>query len=235
MLITFGADIHSKNKDGLTPRTLASSLKQGNCLKALTLSGIQHAVLRDDLIGLEFNLKNGADLTQKNEKGKTPIELAAENKQWKCVVIIANSKKEEENAHDSRYGSALLEAVKADELNVAKKLLKASASLNWQTTADENRLLHHAVLNNNPEMISLLLEYGANLTLKNKDGRTLIQLAAEYKHWNCVVTIANSKKEEEKAHDSNYGAALLKAVRADELEAISGPTINKEIFFNNHK
>jgi len=113
----------------------------------------------------------------------------------------------------------LLEAVMTSDIATVSNLLKFRAPLIGMTQNDENGVLHHAVLKNNPAMITLLIQHGADVTKKNKAGHTAIQLAADYKKWACVDAFAENRSDEN--GQGNYGGALQRAVAAGELNTVT--------------
>jgi len=166
---------------------------------------------------IELLLKHNSDLTTKNKKGKTPIQLAAELEYWDCVETIAK-KNDSDDKEEAAYGDAVRRAVIKGQLNTVKVLVKAKAPVTWQTTSTKMTCLHEAVCqDNNLEMVQLLLSNGANIAAVNTDDRTPIMLAASKKQWTYVEAIANSQKIDEQ-DTVKYGAALYYAVYYDNLK-----------------
>lgn len=153
-----------------------------------------------------------------NNNAKHPILIACDKKDWTKVAQIARENKINANNREN-YGDALRLAARENELNAVEVLLQAGAPPTWRDNDTLNYAIHHAVLNGNAKMVELLIERGADLTCQNKDKKTPIQLAADNGYWDIVELIAKSKKErtDKKA---NYGSALHKAAKANELEAV---------------
>ena len=170
---------------------------------------LYYAFKKKNIEMIKILLAYGADLSAQ-DKGKSPIELAAELKLWNIVKLIAQSKKDTDG-DDYHYGSALLEAVINDKHDIAKILLEANASLNW---FKKRKWLYSFALccrEKNIEMIKLLLAYGADLSAKDRDDNTPIELAAKLGLWNIVKLIAQTEKDTKKG-TYKYAGALYCAV-----------------------
>jgi hypothetical protein len=96
------------------------------------------------------------------------IPLAA----WKPNVPIPGLKP---NAETMR--SSLMTAVKTDNTEEAKRLIKLGADANSRTSANGWSALHYAVRNGNVEVVQLLLEAGADPnysgTMEGQTGKVL--------------------------------------------------------------
>src|SRR6185312_13586290 len=89
---------------------------------------------------------------------KRPIEIAADNKDWDCVLAFAEFPTDEaDNAH---YSVALTQAVAAGRLDVVTKLRASKAKIN--VSVDDFLPLHLAVKNADSKMITFLLREGAH-------------------------------------------------------------------------
>lgn len=102
---------------------------------------------------------------------------------------------------------ALLAAVKSGEIIAAEALLRAVASVDIQDTEDENTPLHRAIINKDWYMLELLLNWGADITVKNKKGKTPAVLAAEIDYIAGIKLIA-SKRNTDAEDRADYASAL---------------------------
>lgn len=75
----------------------------------------------------------------------------------------------------------LLESVEADNIDAVKKYLEKGADINaaWEDH-DSNTPLICAAYNGSTDMVSFLIEHGANIEGKNNEGWTAIMLASMY-------------------------------------------------------
>lgn len=160
-------------------------------------------------------IQAGASLaTIKN--GKTAIQLANSLKLWDCIESIAKTKKNDEK-DTAKFGDPLLDAVIEKRFETTKIMLKAKASTTWSNTTDKNGCLHHAVINNQAEMVKLLLEYDASPDKQNLNKQTPLELACAMGSWGCAEILVQEKKF--KFKDSNQaGFAFMNAVKAGQFK-----------------
>jgi ankyrin repeat protein len=81
------------------------------------------------------------------------------------------------NQCDSSGYTPLHYSVRFQPANVCRLLLEHGANPNCQTRASQSTPLHRAIIFNNIDAIHHLLEYKADLTLKDIDGQTPIEKA----------------------------------------------------------
>lgn len=210
-------------------------------------------------------VKNATNLEEINENNQTVIEYVAANQRWDMVEVIANARK---TTHEdkARYGTALLEAVKHNQISVVAALLAANTSAQQiclltnrnllelatecgydaikkllidsingkallsavitnsssalktvKTLAEagastKNACLFWAINNANDAMVSLLLQYNADLEwIKPNTVETPIEFAAKKKRWSTIKIIARYKQTD-REDKAGYGKALLIAL-----------------------
>ena len=131
-------------------------------------------------------LRNNPPLLTTNREGLTPIQFAARLKSWDIVKIIAQHKKTDRE-DKAGYGLALLWALDAvadkpeGMITTVVILIAAGATASADRIADNRRTLHWAIHYKNLQLLKLLLQHGADLTLGNEAGRTPIQFAFAFK------------------------------------------------------
>lgn len=157
---------------------------------------------------LQFVIKAGVSLNRANEDGETALLMAA--RAWRSenvealieahaqiklpkteldAVLILSSRNDNSrivkmvlaaganpNAWDAEKTTALMLAIDAEHVDVAKALIDAGADIN---AVDDNGWtpLMHA---NDVECVRLLLNAGADVSPKNKDGQTALAMALKY-------------------------------------------------------
>lgn len=159
------------------------------------------AVQQNNLASLRFVLEQGANQAIANSNQITPIELAAEAEKWDCVQLLLEFNHTPH--HDKpRIASlhleqALLIAIKKSNYAIVKLLLEQHAPFDKWNSEFGNIALHLAVKHNekNPDIVSLLLDHGADYHLKNKAGKTILEVANGLRHTACASRI---KKHTEK-------------------------------------
>lgn len=83
----------------------------------------------------------------------------------------------QEQEGDLWLDSQLQEAVAAGDVKKAEELLKSGANPNTSDTAKQT-VLHHAVQEDNDEMVKLLIDFGANVHAKDEFSQKPIHWAA---------------------------------------------------------
>ncbi|WP_205883087.1 ankyrin repeat domain-containing protein, partial [Legionella anisa] len=193
-------------------------------------TGLHLAVVAQNKDLLKLLLKHNADISLKNRKGLTAIQLAAEIEAWECYQLIADYGSKREISNNNNFmeidepkitkkvspREAYKEAVQQGNIAEIAQLLAAKVSVNTVVDAQLNTLLHVGVKTQNLELIRLALQNGAVSNRKNKQGKTPLELALENKAWSCIKTIV----ENDPVHNESLDAALLAALRAHKVELV---------------
>lgn len=130
-------------------------------------------------------LEHDADLKKQNALQQTPIQLASSDAVELIISICHADEKDE-----MHFGSKLFDAVNANDLALAKKLLAAGAFTNWNHAKKTNgHLLHLAIDHRNTDMIRLLRRFGVDLDLKKEHGKTAVEYAVQQQAWDCVLVL----------------------------------------------
>lgn len=160
LLIDHGAKLDIKDKYGWTPLMYASFQGNSDLVKFYIDSGID---------------PNIQDTTYKN----TALMLASGLEHFEVVKLLL-----EHGADPNIKGiddiTALSAAAATGNNDIVKILLKhdATHTLNVVETPTGNTALILASMNGYNEIVKLLLEHGADPTIKNKEGKTALDLAA---------------------------------------------------------
>lgn len=144
--------------------------------------------LRNNAKAILYVLSIGGSQIALNNENKTPVELACELGLWDCAQLLIESS----HVHDKsqldalHYKNALLYAVKQNNYAISRLLLEQHAPCDSWNSEMGNRALYWAVKNNKPEMVTLLLEYGADPNVRNQSGKTTLDLAQDLGHSSCL-------------------------------------------------
>ena len=175
-LLRHGARVSQRDKSGWTPL---------------------HIVGNGTVARLLLNEK--ADLFAKGPRGITPLHRAAERNLSDVVEVLmlagakqqragwkegfkkpfSLSKSQEVREFLAKSGDATIDlfaAVKAGQVQQAKKALKKGAYVN-ASDLEGNTSLHIAAMTNQPIMIVLLLSFGAQIDKRNAAGLTPVEVA----------------------------------------------------------
>ena len=176
LLLKHGADINGRNGDGNTALHLAVFLGHAETAELL--------------------IKNGADINTKNGDGAVPIDLLGVP--WEMTRFLTDMfgiKLEQKQVETGRAKIAeilnlklasasqvalndIWKAASTGNLNVVKRALANGMDANLKDPKSGDILLGTAALMGHTEIVALLLEHGADVNLRSKDGGTALHAAA---------------------------------------------------------
>ena len=235
MLLDAGAKLDHKNSAGKTMLDLATEKRRSACVKLLNkrkAPSAQTAFNARDSHGrtplmlavrkkdgekeIQSLLRQGADINARDNGGNTALHhllTVGQNIDARLDALLA--------AHPdvnltTRLGTTplMILDVCADPKERAsriKKLLACHAKVDLKDTGGKTAAMRYVEKGDNAESLQLLLDAGANPDLKNKDGKTLLQLAQEYKRTACVRLLQERLAASSSGHPWWYiiGGALL--------------------------
>ncbi|XP_030535675.1 probable E3 ubiquitin-protein ligase XBOS32 [Rhodamnia argentea] len=109
----------------------------------------------------------------------------------------------------SVYGERLVSAARDGDLPEAKALLECNPRLvRYSTLGVHNSPLHYAAAQGHHEIVSLLLESGVDINLRNYRGQTALMQACQHGHWEVVQILVLSRADIHRADYINGGTAL---------------------------
>jgi ankyrin repeat protein len=171
--------INKTGANGDTMLMIACQNKNLGVVKTLLEMGAQGTINKQNAVGdtalhiacqngyatiASVLVLNGADLTIKNVLGKTPIEVCDDPAlKAKLELHLANVKK-------------MFEFVKNNRTQDLRQLLETFRSVNLVDLTTGDTPLHIACQLGNKDIALLLLQCGANPTLKNNNGQTPFDL-----------------------------------------------------------
>jgi hypothetical protein len=203
--------INKTDANGNTMLMIACQNKNLGIVKTLLEMGAQGTINKQNAVGdtaLHIACKNGyaaiasvlvlngADLTIKNVLGKTPIEVCNDPAlKAKLELHMANVKK-------------MFEFVKNNRTQDLRQLLKTFRGVNLVDLTTGDTPLHIACQLGNKDIALLLIQVGANPTLKNKNGQTPFDL------------VENETLRANLQDQYNLTQALFKAVENNSLPEV---------------
>ncbi|MDR2371091.1 MAG: ankyrin repeat domain-containing protein [Treponema sp.] len=175
LLLECGVPIHARNARGETPFLLALVISPRMVSTLLTKDRI-YASDDDGAAPLTIAVREkapantvkaiidqGARLNPVDREGRTPLRLAAEEKAWDLAKIIADAGADPfVPANDGRTPAET--ALAGGEEGV--RAFFSGKGINARDSTG-NTILHYAAKNDEPSLIALLLELGANKSVKN--------------------------------------------------------------------
>ncbi|GAA0161703.1 homeodomain transcription factor [Lithospermum erythrorhizon] len=109
----------------------------------------------------------------------------------------------------SASGERLVSAARDGDLQEAKALLEYNPRLaRYSTFGVRNSPLHYSAAQGHHEMVSLLIESGVDINLRNYRGQTALMQACQYGHWEVVQTLILFNANIHRADYLNGGTAL---------------------------
>jgi len=174
-LLESGTDVNQKNRQGYTPLMAAGTkeiaeflISKGASVNESTIFGtaLHEAVNSRRYEVAKVLLENGASVDAKTNVGKTPLDMAIKWKQKKIANLLRK--------HASKTGEELKAAkepihaaARQGNIEAVKQHLAAGADVN-AIDHEGNTPLHHAVYNDQTEIIRLLIDKGAEVNGKRK-------------------------------------------------------------------
>jgi len=162
MLLAKGANPNAANKGKVTPLHSAASYGRAQVVKKL----IAH--------NANVNLLDG--------QGWSPLEWAIASDNFETVqVLLSNGVSIKKTT--TPYSSPLHGAVAKGNLKISKALIARGADINHPIAIAEDESnftpIHLAATNNFPEIVDLLIQKGADVTVKTSKGQTVLDIINE--------------------------------------------------------
>lgn len=155
LFLEHGADVNGLTRDRNTPLHVASLNGHFSIMRVL--------------------LKAGALVNAKDDRGRTPFHLAAINGDQTMMKYLLEQGADITIADDSGY-TALHDVVNQGSFYSVEFLIAQGASIDAQNNEERFTPLHCAILNKDVRIIDQLIEKGANVYARDKDGATALHL-----------------------------------------------------------
>ena len=136
-------------------------------------------------------LRQGADVNARDNDGNTALHYlltAGENIDARLNALLAAHPDVNLATHKGTTPLMILDVCRDSKERVSrvKKLLELHAKVDLKDAVGKTAAMRYVEKDDNAEALKLLLDAGADPKLKNKDGKTLLQLAQEYKRTACI-------------------------------------------------
>ncbi|XP_068232610.1 uncharacterized protein [Palaemon carinicauda] len=154
----------------------------------MKIAGLHEAVLLGDLKAMEFILgETEIDVDATDERQRTALHMAAD-RGHKDLVVLLLEKGCKVNSSDVEGRTPLHCAVESGEVDVVSALLTAGAEVDAVEKRRGRTPIHMAIVGNSLDILTLLLQPLTDdpsvgervLKLTDKDGRTLLHMAAHH-------------------------------------------------------
>lgn len=176
------------------------------------------SIEKNDIQSLRELLTQKIDVHQRNDKGDTPLMLAAKNGNTEIFRCLLENHAEI-NAVNNTGASALIFATFYKHSEIIRMLLENNASINIFGALDKGMALMTplgiAVLdsqfNKNYEIVQMLLQYGADVNFPDAEGRIPLHLAGR----NSFLIELLLEKSDINTVNKRNGKTLLMELSAD--------------------
>ena len=190
-LIGKGADIKGKNRDGMYPILIAAQNGYLPIVKLLVQSGADLKVVDDinragalhwasaggDTEVMDYVLAQGFDKEARDQLGLTPLMRAASTGQKAAFDYLLSKGTVLEVGKDLTNG-LMLQAASGGNIEILEFLLDKGFNINARSPG-QSYPLHGAVWRRHPEMLTYLIQHGANVAgVKNRFNYHPIHTAA---------------------------------------------------------
>jgi len=189
-------------------------------LKETLLAAFYQAAKNGRLRAVEYFLNNGADVNYRRNNDEDPVLLTASGNGHIEVVKLLLSREADVNGVDDHGKSSLIAASISGHAPVVELLLKNGADINhfeghhWH----RNPLLC-ACYYNKLDVVSILIEKGADLNVKNEDGKSPLGIAITHHNYNLIaLLLENGIDPDENIRDSE--TILVSAAESGNLSLI---------------
>ena len=195
VLISEGANVNAKDKNGRTPLMLASDPEVIKVLRDAGANGYTTEEVAEATAKLHRSFKQlqnpwvdqvrdliskGADVNGKDLNGWTPLMLAVYKFPSPKIIELLLEKGADVNArHDATGFTPLALAARNNPTTAfAELLIDQGADVNARTSSGWTTLMVCLRFNDFPEMVTLLIQSGADVNAKDKTGRTTLSFAS---------------------------------------------------------
>eukprot|EP01128_Nolandella_sp_AFSM9_P007429 TRINITY_DN4068_c0_g1_i1.p1 TRINITY_DN4068_c0_g1~~TRINITY_DN4068_c0_g1_i1.p1 ORF type:complete len:338 (+),score=103.87 TRINITY_DN4068_c0_g1_i1:1084-2097(+) len=175
--IADGADVNTKDLKDVTPLLIAVTHKNKQMIEfllqskanvnaaSLSSSPLHEAVRQHDPSIVDIILKAGADVNIQTDGGKTPLHCAAQEEQPEIFDMLV-AKRAKASIHNDADTTLLHFAASVDSRTIMEKSLAQKVDPNSRNRNGKTPL-HVAVEKNNLDSIRLLLNAGADKTIRD--------------------------------------------------------------------
>ncbi|MDP3267886.1 MAG: ankyrin repeat domain-containing protein [Legionella sp.] len=184
------------------------------------------AATRGDIEKMNLLLSSNASVNASNKREQTPLHAARNGD----VVDLLLKNTANINAQDCDGKSPLHQAISRNAFDVVNALLNKTEINIECNDKHGNTPLHYAVEFSTPEMIDLLLKFGADVNASNNKGQTPLHKAASRNNASIVTRLLEENKIDVDSRD-NRGNTPLHYAAHKGVAVVKSNTTLTNVFF----
>jgi len=189
LLLAEGAEINPEESKGISPLHIAAEMGYSQCMNILLNSGSNPNLILADKKNTALHLaaeggwsecislllQKGANADARNYKGQSALHFAAHTHSVECVEILLSKAGCNPNSEDNDKRTPLHSAVgrALNSCEITELLIKYGASVNCGDIFGYTPL-HVAALNENTQCVQILINNGADVSVKTKGGNSAL-------------------------------------------------------------
>lgn len=174
------------------------------------------AVEANDLELVKIFLDHGAMANLKDNIGRNSLFYML-RKQNDARDMCNEFIKRGINVNEADYNGCtpLMEAVNKNKGDIVDILLQARADVNRTNDKDGNTVLHYSIINSNKEILKKLMLYKPDITIKNKNGESPLEMITKTQKGSEFVSILLSGSLTQDINSINYSGKKPSKSRTD--------------------
>lgn len=120
-------------------------------------------------------VKSDIDINKKNKCGESPLHISTRRNYWGCVNALVEGGADV-NIKDNYNQTPLHIAARYNELDFVEMFVRNGAHVNEKDMFGSTPLHYLSRYFANIEIIKLLIDYGADVNIKNSKGKTIFEI-----------------------------------------------------------
>ncbi|KAJ3430484.1 ankyrin repeat ph and sec7 domain containing protein secg-related [Anaeramoeba flamelloides] len=165
----------------------------------------------------KFLLSNGADVKQTDTNGRTPLHEASDQGREDLITVLLDAGSKI-NKKDQNGFTALYYAILSRKISSVGALVKRGARLDFRFGDEGKLVLHLACSLGRPDMVELLIAYGANVNAITSTGSTPLHCAIENGFVGCVEMLLKNNADVNLVFGDQKKTALHYATEVDNIQ-----------------